>query len=187
MAKSSRSTSITPDSPAKLRQTIPRFTHQALHGRSPVRQRRRLVGAEQVERDSGVGAATAGPWPAPRAPGRPPTRTVRGGRPRSHGVWPNERVPVPVQWGRFLPEHTTAVNILDRPTAPRHRRHHQRNAKLQLTGALADAERVAGLSARIEYRRPRQRLRLSVHEMSRNHRRSVQGCLPAVSAYCLLQ
>jgi len=26
----------------------------------------------------------------------------------------NERVPVPVQWGRFLPEHTTAVSILDR-------------------------------------------------------------------------
>src|SRR5664279_4181750 len=111
----------------------------------------------EVERDSGVGAATAGPWPAPRAPGRPPTRTVRRGRPRSHGVWPNERVPVPVQWGRFLPKHTTAVNIRDRPAAPRHRRHHQRNAKLQLTGALADAERVAGLYALIEYRRPRQR------------------------------
>ncbi len=25
-----------------------------------------------------------------------------------------ERVPVPVQWGRFLPEQTTAVSLLDR-------------------------------------------------------------------------
>ena len=23
-------------------------------------------------------------------------------------------MPVPIQWGRFLPEHTTAVSILDR-------------------------------------------------------------------------
>jgi hypothetical protein len=34
---------------------------------------------------------------------------------------------------------------------------HQRNAKLQLTVMLADAEPVAGLYARIEYRRPRVR------------------------------
>ena len=34
---------------------------------------------------------------------------------------------------------------------------HQRNAKLQLTVVLADAEPVAGLYARVEYRRPRVR------------------------------
>jgi len=34
---------------------------------------------------------------------------------------------------------------------------------------------------------PASGLRLSVHEMSRKHRRSVQRCLPAVSAQCLRQ
>jgi len=55
-----------------------------------------------------------------------------------------------------LPEHTTAVSMLDRAPAPLPHRRHQRNAKLQLSVTLA-AEPVAGLYLNPQHRRRRHR------------------------------
>jgi plasmid replication initiation protein len=60
--------------------------------------------------------------------------------------WPFE------SWGRFLPEHTTAVSLLDNP-APRQRRGHLRNAKLQLTAVLVPGDEVPGLYLHPDHRR----------------------------------
>src|SRR5664279_369230 len=60
LAKSSRSTSITPDSPAKLRQTIPRFTRLGLW-RSP-------EGAERSLLPGVPSAIPRKPRPRPREP-----------------------------------------------------------------------------------------------------------------------
>ena len=71
LAKSSRSTSITPDSPAKLRQTIPRFT--TLEGHESARARGKSIGGATVT--GSTNSTSRGPCrsqdPGPRPLPRP--------------------------------------------------------------------------------------------------------------------